>query len=440
MTSQLHKFISENNLPGRESRFILGVSGGIDSMVLLHLMKGAGYTVSVCHCNFSLRGEESDGDEQFVSDYCRTTETEFSSVRFDTKKHAGENNISIQMAARELRYQWFEKMRSELGFDYIGLAHNMNDVAETFMINLTRGTGLNGLTGIKPLNGKIVRPLLFATRKMIQDYATENNISWREDTSNSETKYIRNRIRHLILPGMEEMNPNIVESLYETANRMAGSYEIVTASVENIRRDIFRHHDNVSEVEKQSLLSLQPLHGYIFELFRDYGIFPGQVDGIIDLLSSGPGRVIYTAGYRIMSDRDLLIIAPDTDHSEQPVVIRDEKELLEYRGLFSARIIPAAGFTPVNNPAMAWFDSETVTYPLTVRRWRAGDRFYPFGTGGIKKLSDLMTDLKMPMHQKERVMVLESGEDIAWVIGIRSGNRFRVSPGSTRIIEMQATS
>lgn len=440
MTELFQKFISENNLPITGRALLLGVSGGIDSMVMLHLMRSSGFKISVAHCNFSLRGRESDLDESFVAGVCKSYGIDFHSTRFDTISYARNMNISVQMAARDLRYEWFEMKRAELNLDYTCIAHNKNDVVETFIINLSRGTGLNGLTGIKCINGTIIRPLLFATRRMIQDYAIENNITYREDSSNSETKYLRNRVRHLILPQFLELNSNAVSSIDETIKRLSDAYEILSATIGSVREELFIKDNEAVQVSRKSLLGLRPLKTYLYELFSYYGITPGQVDDLTELLNSKPGKMVITPGYRIFSDRDNILVVPTADNNHKEIILIDEGDLLKYNDLFRAQITGREQFKPVNQQSMAWIDADSVSYPLVIRKWKPGDWFYPFGLKGKKKISDLLIDLKVPVYKKENIMILLSGNDIAWIIGIRSDNRFRITNKSSRIIELKANS
>lgn len=436
MIGLLKKFISENHLPEIDHPILLAVSGGIDSMVMLHLMKKAGYNAVVAHCNFSLRGNESDADERFVEEICAGMGIGFHSVRFDTAEYSRSKKISIQMAARELRYEWFEMKRAELGLEYVSLAHNQNDVVETFMINLSRGTGLNGLTGIKAINGNIIRPVLFATREMIRLYAAENSISYREDSSNSETKYLRNRVRHLILPHFEIINSNAVISINETIRKLSESYEIVTDTVESVRSAIFIRNGDITEVSKESLRNLKPLKTYLFELFREFGISPPQTDEIAELLDAETGKMIETGKYRIFSDRDKILLVPAEENNNDEAVLLNEGELIDYAGHFRAYIIKPGDFKPVNDHKKAWFDAATLRYPLLIRKWKQGDFLYPYGLKGRKKLSDLFIDLKLPVYMKERVIILQSGSEIAWVIGFRADKRFCVTDRSKKIIEL----
>ncbi len=272
MLDDFAKYIEENHLFGKNDRILLAVSGGIDSMVMAHLFLAAGYKTGIAHCNFCLRPEESDKDEDLVRVFASENHIPFYPIRFETRAYARQHGISIQMAARELRYEWFEKIRTETGFDFIAVAHNLNDNIETLLINLTRGTGITGLTGMRPVSNRIVRPLLFATRRRIADYRDSQNVLFREDKSNAETKYTRNKIRHLVVPVLKEINPSVEETLNETAGRLAGINEIVSSYIGSLR-------DRISAVKDAEIIfRINELREYLqnstvlFELFRPYGI------------------------------------------------------------------------------------------------------------------------------------------------------------------------
>ncbi|MCA1756537.1 MAG: tRNA lysidine(34) synthetase TilS [Bacteroidales bacterium] len=441
MIKQLNDYITARNIPDNRNPVIVGVSGGIDSMVLLHLMQLSGYQITAAHCNFSLRGKESDGDQQFVTEKCARAAIPLRTVRFDTSEYAREMGISIQMAARDLRFIWFRKLANELDISYIALAHNRNDIAETLLINMLRGTGLAGLTGIRPVNGNIIRPLLFATRDMIENYATDNNILFREDSSNSDTKYIRNRIRHIVLPAMEEISDGTVSRLAETAERLTGSYDILLSETGKKYDQIFSQRDKLIYASRIELLSLEPLETYIFELFRRFGISSQQINGVINLLKSPSGKVINTSSHRILADRKNIIIKPRYENEAEQMVVESEEALLSVTSHFKAEKVEPAYFNPSSDSSVAWIDADKIKYPLSIRRWIPGDTFQPFGMGGrSKKVSDLLTDHKLSLFQKEKVSLLVSGGEVVWVIGIRADYRYRITAETTSLIKLTSRS
>jgi len=310
MLEEFLNFIRKNKLFKKQDRLLLAVSGGIDSMVMSHLFMKLGTNIGIAHCNFCLRNNESDMDEDLVREFASKNKIPFYSVRFKTKEHARKKGISIQMAARELRFEWFEKIRIENNFDFVAVAHNLDDKIETMLINLTRGTGLTGLTGMKPLSNSIIRPLLFATRKKIEEYCSDNYITFREDKSNIETKYTRNKIRHLVIPVLKEINPSVKETLNETAERLSGIDEILSCYIDDIRLKVSvkRGTNTVFNIEK--LKTHQKNKALIFELFSPYGVAGSATGDLLRLMTGSTGKQIFSKTHSILRNRNELIVTP----------------------------------------------------------------------------------------------------------------------------------
>lgn len=424
----------QEKLFARGSRILIAVSGGIDSMVMAWIFREAGIEHAIAHCNFSLRGSESDSDEEFVATWARSNDIPFFNIRFDTLGYAGEKRISVQMAARELRYDWFRSIIRKEGFDAVAVAHNLNDNVETFLINLIRGTGLSGLAGMSPRTGDIIRPLLFATRKEIAEFAAAHNIDYREDSSNVQVKYTRNRIRHMVIPEIEKVNQGAVHSITETMSHLASSSAIVENCISKLSREIFRTTGETAEAEIMSLTALTPVEPYIYELFRPYGLSSRQTSEVISLLHADTGKSVYTSTHRLLNDRGRIIITPR--NTEGPAEYRfNSIDEMRISGLFSDLRItePSDKELPVI-PLTAALDLETVTFPVTVRHWEPGDRFMPLGMKQMKKISDFLIDLKVPVTEKEKVLLLLSGDEIMWVMGYRIDDRYRVTPRTSRIL------
>lgn len=434
MLSRFLEFSEREKLFTRGSRLLLAVSGGIDSMVMAWLFREAGIEYSIAHCNFSLRGDESDGDEEFVAAYARTSSISFFSRRFDTMTYAGTHRISVQMAARELRYDWFRSLIRSEGFDSVAVAHNLNDNVETFLINLSRGTGLHGLTGMSPRTGDIIRPLLFATREEIASYASARGIDFREDRSNAEVKYIRNRIRHKVIPELEKVNPGILAAVADTMKHLSSDSSLVDTYLSQLSGQLFTFSGDSAGVEISSLMTLNPLEPHIFGLFRPFGLFPKQTDEVISLLQSGTGRSVYTATHRLLNDRGRIIISPRISEAPEEYTFNSIDEI-RISGLFSALRItePSDDALPATH-LTASLDLDLVAFPVTVRPWKPGDRFMPLGMKQMKKISDFLIDLKVPVTEKEQVLLLLSGSDVMWVMGYRIDDRFRVSEETGKII------
>jgi len=438
MFERFIRYIRENNLINQGDRVLSAVSGGIDSMVMLHLMLRAEIKTGIAHCNFSLRGTESDLDEELVRKFAFANELPFYNVRFATREYACQKGISVQMAARELRYDWFEKTRSENGFNLIAVAHNLNDNIETMLINLTRGTGITGLTGMRNSGNLIIRPLLFAARKEIEEYSVENEVIFRDDSSNAETKYARNKIRHLVLPVLREINPAAEAALNETSARLNDIHKIVEQLTDKIRQDIFRPVSGNLEI---SIASLQPYTGnrsLIFELFRPFGITDSLVTDLLRITRGRSGGKIFTPSHRIVRDRMTLIVLPETRHDNSTFIISSINDFSKLSVIKSAYFINISDdFDIPAGRHTGYFDASAVTFPMTVRRWEPGDFFYPLGMNNKKKLSDFFTDEKMSVPEKEDILILESAGEIVWVMGKRIDHRYRITPSTTKALVIE---
>jgi len=441
MLNNFTQYITENNLFTPDDRILLGVSGGIDSMVMSRLFLEAGYTTGIAHCNFCLRGDDSDRDEEFVRNFAAENNIPFYSVRFDTKDYASEHGISIQMAARELRYKWFESRREENGFDFVAVAHNLDDNIETMIINLVRGTGISGLTGMKPASDRIVRPLLFASRQTITGYCNQKKISFREDRSNLETKYTRNKIRHLVIPLLKEINPSVGETLSETASRLSEIYELVTDYINDLRVRISRREDSTVIFRVNELREHLPSLSLLFELFRPYGITGPLAKDLVKILDGRSGTKIYTRSHRILRNRKELIITPAGDVPPVRFEIVRLNDLNHVPVITSADIIEVdSTFKIPDDRFTACLDLDEIVLPVKIRPWKEGDYFFPLGMNNRKKLSDYFIDRKYSLAKKEKVLVFESGGKIAWLIGERIDNRFRIKECTTRVLRIEATS
>ncbi|MRR19573.1 tRNA lysidine(34) synthetase TilS [bacterium] len=435
MLQRFLNFAEQARLFSRSSRVLLAVSGGVDSMVMASLFRESGTAHAIAHCNFSLRGEESDGDEKFVAAYAAEYGIPFFTRRFDTMAHAATEKISVQMAARELRYEWFSSLVSLEGYDAVAVAHNLNDNVETFLINLLRGTGINGLTGMSQHHNGVIRPLLFATRDEIAAFASENRIVFREDSSNAQVKYTRNRIRHLVIPEMEKVNPGAINAMTDTMKHLASDSQILDFYIGGLRESLFRSAPGgVSEVEIKDLLALKPLAPHIYGLFKKFGLSPGQIDEVIALLGSQTGRYLCTTTHRLLCDRGRIIIAR-RDEEEPADFNFSSLDEMRMSGLFTElRIMePSDDPLPVS-PLTACLDLDRISFPVTVRTWGPGDRFMPLGMKQMKKISDFLIDMKIPVTAKEKVLLLLSGDEVMWVMGYRIDDRFRVTGHSEKIL------
>ena len=431
MLEKFKKFAADNNLIKPGDRILLAVSGGIDSMVMTHLFLQTGNKLGIAHCNFSLRASESDLDEEMVSKYAEEHNIEFFSTRLETKAYARKNGLSVQMAARELRYNWFEQIRMENGYDSIAIAHNLNDNIETLMINLIRGTGISGLTGMKPEANHIIRPLLFATRQEIIYYCNRNMITYREDLSNADTKYLRNKIRHLIIPLLKEINPSVESTLSETAEIITGINEIVTDYIDDLRKKVSVITDEYIAFKISLLKPYLRKKVILFELFRPYGIGDVALNDLINIIEGKTGGRLFTGSHRIVKNRkDLLVqsIRNEKDGIRLILNLNQFDRIPEIEDVKSVNIsekfeIPTGQFSACIDPAK-------LSYPLVVRKWTTGDYFYPLGMNHRKKLSDYFIDRKYSIFDKENALILESDGKIVCILGDRIDNRFRITGSS----------
>jgi tRNA(Ile)-lysidine synthase len=428
MIDAFNKFAHENHLFKHDDKILLAVSGGIDSMVMAHLFLQTNSQIGIMHCNFMLRSVDSDKDEEHVRNYAELHSIPFFANTFNTIEFARNNNISVQMAARDLRYKWFEEVRQENNYDLIAVAHNLNDNAETLLINLTRGTGLAGLSGMRLISNNIIRPLLFATRDEIVNYSNKHQIKFREDKSNADTKYIRNKIRHQIIPLLKEINPSIEVTLNETAERFLGINEIVTIYINKIREKISEQKDDVMSYNLSQLKHHLNNKTILFELFRPYGITNQQLDDLIKVINGKTGGQIITNCCRIIKNRKEIIVSMESSRSESLYEIDSPEVFKKIPGIVSAELIEVNNaFQIPYDSAIACLDFDKLNFPLIIRKWEPGDYFHPLGMKQKKKLSDYFIDNKYSMLDKETILILESEGNIVWIIGDRIDNRFKIS-------------
>ena len=437
MLEKLQNFIAQNQLFTADDKLLLAVSGGIDSVFMLEILSQLPNQLAILHCNFSLRGNESDEDEAFVKQLAIKYNTPLFTRKFDTKAYANENNISIQMAARNLRYDWFEDVRQTENYNYIIIAHNKNDLVETFFINLTRGTGIKGLTGIKAKNNTIIRPLLFASRSDIETYCIAHNISYREDSSNAQTKYKRNKIRHSIIPLFEELNASFIDTMYANISRLKDVEEIYNQGIKSIKEDIVNYEGDEVWIEINALKDYEHPMALLFEILTPYN-FPGKnILDIFESLYSQPGKIFYSDTHQLLRDRTFLIISTRTESSHTSVEILEDDNVIVYPiELNIKQIGKTTEYNSSKDNCIACLDAQKLHFPLTLRRWNHGDYFYPLGMNQKKKLSDFFIDQKVPLHEKDHIWILESNNEIVWIIGHRIDNRYKITENTTDVIEI----
>ncbi|MGQ1783940.1 tRNA lysidine(34) synthetase TilS [Saccharicrinis sp. GN24d3] len=421
-------------------RVLVALSGGADSVVLLHQLVSLKVGVCAAHCNFNLRGDESDGDEHFVVDLCASLGVKLFQKSFDTKGHATENGISIEMAARDLRYAWFEKLKEAEQFDWIATGHHKDDSIETFFLNLARGTGIKGLSGIRPVHGHVIRPLLQFSRSEIVQYCSVHNLSYRTDSSNLESVYLRNKVRHQILPRLMELNPSFMDTMETNMKHLDQVSRFVKGSVEEIKKEL------VVEQDGQMLISLQHIHRFVdknlvlFEILHPYGFNGAIVNELVESIENNvSGKQFYSKEYRLIKDRFNVILLPkeENDHNERFYIEIDQNEIDLPIKLKLDKGIEANGYKIDKSSQVAQFDEELLNYPLAIRKWQQGDQFRPLGMKNFKKLSDFFIDEKFSLKDKEDTWLLISGDDIIWVIGHRTDDRYKITKRTNSLTKIQ---
>lgn len=434
------KYVERHELFSHEDKILLAVSGGVDSMVMLSLFVRLGYNIGVAHCNFSLRGEESDGDTEMVLSECAKLGIVCHYERFDTEGEMERTGDSMEMAARRLRYDWFNELCRNEGYNAIAVAHHANDSMETFFINLLRGTGLRGLTGINRQYGKVVRPLLYASRKEILDYAKLNHIPYRNDSSNLSTKYLRNRIRLNLMPMLQDINPRFSALMQGNLYRLNNAQLFIDAAIEQIRKEALHSENGIDTIDVSAIDSLYPRDFVVYELLNSsYGFKGDVVEQINKALKRGvTDKRFYSRDYVAYLDRGNILVEKIDDNDTCEMVVNQD-ELRSYCG----NSVLYYEHTDIDNVSdyrqpsdVALLDEEKLQYPLHLRRWREGDSFIPFGMDGHKKVGDFLTDQKVSAVERKRQFVLLSGEDIVWVVGRRIDDRFKIDNKSENILKI----
>ncbi len=417
-------------------KLLVGVSGGIDSVVLLDLLSAAGLSFAVAHCNFHLRGMESDLDEVFVKSLASSYAVPFFSNSFQTRETAETRGISIEMAARDLRYEWFEEVRKGHQFDWVVVAHHRDDQIETFFLNLARGTGIAGLTGMNVVNARVVRPLLFASRQEIVAYAAHKKLNYREDSSNSVTDFQRNKIRHLVIPQMEKLNPSFRDRMVETISYLKDTSMIYLQSIDHARALAMRYNaDGEAEISLASLRLLQPMSTFLFEFLKPFQFNGAVVQEIVHALEGQPGKQFFSLSHRAVVDRDKILIQRIQEFSAQRYYLEEGCESINVPIKLTFQSVGrTADFKLTSSQNKACIDSDRLQYPLILRRWQFGDYFQPLGMKGMKKLSNYFVDEKFSLPEKERTWLLTNGEEVVWIIGNRLDERYKVTAETKNLL------
>ncbi len=431
----LEKFQShlQNNFPFlKGKKLLLATSGGIDSMAMVHLFQQTSNPIAMAHCNFQLRGIESFEDQKFVEDYADAHHIPIYTTKFDTNAFAEDYQLSIQMAARELRYNWFYELLETENYDFILTAHHADDNLETFLINFSRGTGLDGLTGIPSQNDQVIRPLLTFSRQEIEEYAKENSLLWREDSSNASDKYLRNKIRHDLVPLFKELNPNFLISFQKTQSYLQESQTMAEDATVMVYQQVAKEIEKDIQFDLDKLKQLPNYASYLYQWLKEFGF--SDWDVITDLVNSQSGKQVFSKHYRLLKNREVLILSPIEENSNEEFYIdKNQNEVNIPLNLSFCKVtdISASSISSI------FVDENKLKYPLQIRKWKKGDFFQPFGMNGqSKKVSKFFKDEKLSLIAKEKIWLLCSDNQIVWVIGARADERFKVEITSTQIVNI----
>jgi len=438
MLRKLIRHIEKEGLFNRNEKLLIAVSGGLDSVVLLHLLNKMEVDCVVAHCNFRLRGKDSDKDEVFVSHLAEKYNFPFYVTAFDTTEYAKEKSISIEMAARELRYEWFESIRQTSQCQYTLTAHHADDVIETILNNLARGTGIHGLTGIKDKQGYLIRPLLPFSRNEISSYASENQLEFHEDYTNAQTDFVRNKIRHQIIPVLEEINPGIRKTMLENVGRFRDIEAIYNKEIKSKRLNFIDQQGDSLLILIDELKKLTAPNSHLYELLSPFGFHSRDVANILESLNAISGKLFYSENYQLLRDREYLILTERGEKESGEHELSESGLSIEEDLKLECRIFERpSDFKFSKDSHVACFDADKLTFPLKLRKWQEGDVFHPIGMKGRKKVSDYFIDNKFSLSDKENAWLLVSGEDIVWLVGHRMDDRYKITKATRSIYQVQ---
>ncbi len=431
-------FINKENLFSNKDQLLLAVSGGVDSVVLCELCHQAGFHFSIAHCNFKLRGEESVRDKNSVEQIAKKYNVPFLLKEFDTEKIAESKKLSIQEAARALRYDWFTELINAGKAKWLLTAHHLDDNIETMLMHFFRGTGIYGLRGMLPKQSHIIRPLLFARKQELKEFAEQHQLAWVEDSSNAQDKYTRNYFRNQLLPQVQQAYPRVEQNLVHNLHRFSEVEILYKQALDQHKKKLLEQKGNEIHIPVLKLKKAVPLHTIAYEIIKDFGFSPQQTGEVIALLDSDSGKYIQSATHRILKNRNWLIISPVQVQEAQHILIENPGTAISFeKGDLRLQAIAAENCAISNNHFTACLDSKEIHFPLLLRKWKQGDYFYPLGMRKKKKLSRFFIDQKLSLADKEKAWVLETNKKIIWVVGMRIDDRFKVTGSTQSVLKIE---
>lgn len=438
MKEAFKTYIATEKLFNQEDKILLAVSGGMDSVAMAQLFADTQQNFAIAHANFGLRGDESDADEQFVQKLAKKMKVPFFVKHFEMEKVIEQEGKSTQMLARELRYFWFDELLKAHDYQYLATAHHQQDFTETILLNLLRGTGLAGLHGIKAKSGKIVRPIIFADKEAIMEYVASRQIVWREDSSNASDKYLRNKIRHEVVPVLKSLNPQVNQAFTEMAHRVSAAEKIYNRYIAENREQILSKQVNDTYLDIKKLLEQEDPFIVLYEILRSFNFSYRQSQQVFESVEGMSGKVFYSASHIVNIDREQIIISPVSMHSYSSITIYEPGDFYTADSHYNIRQFKRDDSFKISTDAhIAQLDADLIKFPLICRKWQTGDNFMPLGMKNKKKLSDFLIDTKVPVNLKERVQVICYRDKICWVIGHRLDNRFKITAKTKNILEIK---
>ena len=428
MIDRIQEYINKKNLFSKKHKLLLTISGGADSILLFTALRVLGYNIVLAHCNFNLRGKESDKDESFVRDLGEKFGIKCHIKSFKTKEYAQKKKVSIQMAARQMRYKWFNELLLSEKLDFIVTGHHKDDNIETFLINLIRGTGISGLCGIQFKNKNIVRPMLKISKQEIELYLVDNKIKFRDDQSNSEIKYTRNKIRHQLIPLMREINPSIDNTITNEISIFNAVNKVFQQEVDKVRDSILVENNEIYKIKISDLNNLNNIEVFVFELLKPFGF--SQTIQIINAINTHSGKVFFSNKYQLIIDREYIIISLLLD-SQKEFKIYENDTIIKVP--INLKLSISSSHSLNRDPNTAQINFDQLSFPLCLRKWKFGDKFRPLGMRKFKKVSDFFIDQKFSIIDKQRQWLLCSEDSIVWIIGHRIDDRYKIDSNTKKV-------